>query len=265
MSVSKITTSASALTSTTFLGKTVERIGNTKIIRSLADKAKNDSVKFACDCTLISIVSKDAIGCVMYVWQSLNNKRIPEDKRKFVASVDLANGAIMIGFQLLAYKTLDTPNFQDKLFNRTLGKYFDHNNQKAHRHVLENVEKSMGKDGLNTGRLIMNDSFLEAQKTSKGALKKLIPLIAAAIIAKRVFAPFFSVPLADYLRKYIFNDDPNAKKPTCKDATDPSKLYEIKLFGSQYRPMTEVIREWKSKQNTNNQQVQQSSIMNKVI
>ena len=36
--------------------------------------------------TVSSIILKDGIGCAMYVTQSLNNDKIPEKKRKFVAA-----------------------------------------------------------------------------------------------------------------------------------------------------------------------------------
>ena len=42
---------------------------------------RNDKQSFMNWAGILSIVAKDGLGCVMYVWQSLNNKNIPDDKR----------------------------------------------------------------------------------------------------------------------------------------------------------------------------------------
>ena len=49
----------------------------------------------------VSNVSKDAVNCAYYTIQSLNNERIPEDQRKFVAALDLSNGIMNVGIQIL--------------------------------------------------------------------------------------------------------------------------------------------------------------------
>ena len=52
--------------------------------------------------TTLSCISKDAVNCAYYVHQSLNNKRIPDDKRNFVAGLDLANGILNVVVQSVA-------------------------------------------------------------------------------------------------------------------------------------------------------------------
>ena len=71
----------------------------------------------------VSCVSKDAINCSYYVTQSLKNEKIPENKRKFVAGLDLSNGILNVTVQsALAYgvkklsdwyteKKLSTPKY----------------------------------------------------------------------------------------------------------------------------------------------------------
>ena len=49
----------------------------------------------------VSNLTKDGVNCAYYVTQSLNNERIPEDKRKFVAGLDLANGILNVTLQAL--------------------------------------------------------------------------------------------------------------------------------------------------------------------
>ena len=62
-------------------------------------KYEKDDAKLIAGVGVASIVAKDGLGCYLYVKQSLNNDKIPEDKRKFVAALDLANGGLMIAMQ----------------------------------------------------------------------------------------------------------------------------------------------------------------------
>ncbi len=48
----------------------------------------------------VSCLTKDGTNCAYYVTQSLANERIPDDKRNFVAGLDLANGILNIITQL---------------------------------------------------------------------------------------------------------------------------------------------------------------------
>ena len=55
----------------------------------------------------ISLIAKDAIGCVMYTTTARNNKRYTPEKRADVANYDLANGIINIALQVLAIKPIE--------------------------------------------------------------------------------------------------------------------------------------------------------------
>lgn len=81
------------------------------------DQGLSDPARFAAAMLVTSIVSKDAIGCALYTSQSLNNKKIPEEKRPFVASLDLMNGIIMVGGQFLIGKVIDA-KITPKLFGK---------------------------------------------------------------------------------------------------------------------------------------------------
>ena len=79
---------------------------------------------------LYSTTTKDAVNCYYYTTQSYNNKEIPEDKRKFVAGIDLANGilnvisVLMFGI-LCIFNWLSSPYIRYKrrfrFFNPTCG------------------------------------------------------------------------------------------------------------------------------------------------
>ena len=71
--------------------------------------------------TVGSIVAKDGIGCVKYVSQSLNNDKIPEKQRNFVAALDLTNGILMILAQIGMFALMrkySGPIF-DKIFKKS--------------------------------------------------------------------------------------------------------------------------------------------------
>ena len=67
---------------------------------------RNKNMAFINGLAITSIIAKDGVGCYMYVNQSLHNDKIPDDKRKFVAALDLANGGLMILMQILMHLTI---------------------------------------------------------------------------------------------------------------------------------------------------------------
>ena len=68
--------------------------------------------------TTVSTASKDAVNCIYYVYQSLNNERIPEDKRKFVAALDLSNGILNVLTQCFLGAAM--AKFTDMIFEKTV-------------------------------------------------------------------------------------------------------------------------------------------------
>ena len=103
----------SAINSITSCGSQLcAKFANSNLIKSIAKNYEKNNTKFIEGVAVTSIVLKDAVGCYMYVNQSLNNKKIPEEKRAFVAALDLANGGLMIAAQLIAFKTISNPKIQ---------------------------------------------------------------------------------------------------------------------------------------------------------
>ena len=94
-------------------------------IKKAGNKVFDNNRKYIDGLGVASIVAKDGLGCYLYVTQSLNNKEIPDDKRKFVAALDLTNGLLMIGFQILMFFTVSHKVCQTKMFDKFFGKMFD--------------------------------------------------------------------------------------------------------------------------------------------
>ena len=87
----------------TKIGTTIAKATNLKPAVKLGKKFEIDAEKALATATVTSIILKDGIGCAMYVGQSINNDKIPEKKRKFVAALDLTNGILMIGAQIAMF------------------------------------------------------------------------------------------------------------------------------------------------------------------
>ena len=179
-----------------------------------------DNAKFMSMIGVSSIVLKDGLGCYLYVKQSLNNKKIPEDKRKFVAALDLANGGLMIAMQLLMFFTISNKKFQDKMFNKFFGKHFTRSANKALKAKLQKIDKLKDLSGR---------QFHYAREADKKGLKNafsyLTSLAAATLFAKRVIVPFIATPLADKTKAWMCrNDKPVETHKDTKNTYDTNKV-----------------------------------------
>lgn len=179
----------------------------------------NDNVISAVGVT--SIVLRDGLGCYLYVTQSLNNEKIPEDKRKFVAALDLVNGVLMMGLQIGMFFCFNKA--QDKLFSKTLGKNFNRSAAKGYHAALAKTEKFKG---------ISGDDFHPALDQYKGtivsAFKQVSSLAATTIIAKRMIVPFISTPLAGKAKDWMSrNDKPVQVNPETENSFDTEKKLDV--------------------------------------
>ena len=170
-----------------------------------------------------SVVAKDGIGCALYTYQSLNNKNIPEDKRPFVAALDLTNGILMISTQIAM--TIGFTKFQNKLFAKTMGKFFNRSAAKGYQAVLSKTKEFKGIGG---------DEFHPAFDKYKGsivsAFTQITGLTLSTIVAKRMIVPFLSTPLADSAKKWMMKDTDNKKpevNPETKNNFDTEKTLNV--------------------------------------
>ena len=138
----------------------------------------------------------------MYVTQSLHNKAIPEDKRKFVAALDLANGGLMILMQLLMFFTISNKKVQKYLFDNLCGKYFNRAASKGYQAMLKNTDLLKDMKGSDFHQVLGG-----IKKDAKDAFANITALFAATIIGKRMIVPFIATPLADKAKKWICRFD----------------------------------------------------------
>lgn len=184
--------------------KPLNYIGNMKFLDGLNRGYQLDNAKIIAGVSVGSIVLKDGLGCVMYVKQSLNNKKIPEKKRKFVAALDLVNGILMVGTQIGMFFLFN--KCQDKLFKKCFGKYFNRSALKGY------MARLKGKTGMeNLAGLDFHKGAGKYMGTVANAFKQLTSLIVTSIIAKRVIVPFISTPLADKAKGWMDKNSEPAK------------------------------------------------------
>ena len=149
--------------------------------------------------TVSSIILKDGIGCAMYVTQSLNNDKIPEKKRKFVAALDLTNGVLMIGAQIAMFFAMR--KYSGPMFKALFKKSF---NQKTKSNIISKIRmEQMEKNGKTSAKQVFNRAFDKVEEEGAGLFKFVLDIAAATILGKRVIVPLVATPLAKKVEKKL--------------------------------------------------------------
>ena len=155
--------------------------------------------------TIGSIGLKDFVGCCMYVYQSVHNDKIPEERRKV----------------------------NDKLFHK-LFKSFD----KEGKVMGQNIRRYRAEQKL-AGEKIddkakLRDSYLGMKDVAYSLFKSVTELVAATILAKRIIVPFIATPLASKVEKYMGKDSKaSADKNKADDKSNPSMQGKLDIISSE--------------------------------
>ena len=197
-------------------GKPFQVLANNKYMQKFCDKFEVSPDKMIEYTTIASLLGKDTIGCYMYVRQSLNNEKIPEEKRSFVAALDLTNGGLMILSQLITYITLSRPAVQNKLFGKFFDKVFDTKTVKNLITTIRNETRVKGNINVTkVEKAVVNAEIEKVKKTVKDVFGFITSLIASTTIAKRIIVPFLATPMADWAQENFI--DKGKKKSQSKD------------------------------------------------
>lgn len=224
----------------TQVGKVFEYATKNKFIAKSLEQGYNEPAKFAAKMFIVSIVTKDLVGCYYYTTQSLNNKRIPEEKRKFVAALDLMQGIINVGGQILIGTFIDskwTPKLLSKytgvIKNKTTGeeRYVNPSSPLASDNIIgvtkkvlfQKADEIKAKYGVDVskltplevnnigehiiGRIGRGSKRFKAFEAGFGIF---IAAIATTALTKRALNPLISTPLAGWFKENYF--DKKAKK-----------------------------------------------------
>ena len=169
----------------------------TRPMQALGAKWAKDPEGVLGAATVTSIILKDGIGCAMYVTQSLNNDRIPEEKRKFVAALDLTNGLLMILAQIGMF--LAMRKYSGKIFDKVFGKTF---NKIAQSQFVSRIRMKAAKEGAPVKKKLGLQKLFDKEKDDAlGVFKFVLDISAATIIGKRVIVPLIATPLAKKVEK----------------------------------------------------------------
>lgn len=162
---------------------------NSKFMGKACPKKASD---IAATVALLSTTTKDVVNCYYYTSQSLNNKKIPEEKRKFVAGIDLANGIL---------------NF---ICQFTLGSLVNNKSGKIYDWMFKNSKPA--------------DKFLA--ETARGGFKLISVLVVTQVLAKRVIVPFLATPLAHHFKEYAEKQE-KKHKPATEGADNQTEAQTI--------------------------------------
>ncbi len=179
--------------------KVINSFYNSNIGKKLANPKA--TVATAALIATVSNVSKDAVNCAYYTLQSLNNERIPEDQRKFVAALDLANGIMNVGVQIAMAFGLSA--WVESVFDNKIAKSKDFSlKEDVIKEKFAKLPEELKKK--TTEAQFMKDYVQKMEgriKLSKTGFTVLFVNIAMQILTKRIITPLFATPMASYFKK----------------------------------------------------------------
>lgn len=218
-------------------GKLIEKGANTSYMESKYNQSISDPARFAASMLVTSIVSKDLVGCGFYTYQSLNNEKIPEEKRKFVAALDLVNGILMVGGQFLIGKIIDakmtpwlTSKFTGTIKDKNTGVETTVNsNALLHPENLKKIiKKHMTPEAIKEGVKI-EDIVTKINKLCRTPFEKgfgiLVTAIATTALTKRTIVPFLSTPIAGW-----FTDAVDKKKGKAQNNDEVNRAISTAVY-----------------------------------
>ena len=181
------------------LYKPVNWLGKTNLVKNrLGKQYQLNNDKLITGVGVFSVVAKDGVNCAYYVTQSLNNDRIPEDKRKFVAGLDLANGILNVTLQAGVAKIMDS----------YVGEFFD--KKIAPKHFSKEKYKEMWNGMENKVKF---EDFARQMERNKGfaksGLRVITALVAMQVLTKRIIVPLIATPLASVFKKQFEKGEKN--------------------------------------------------------
>ncbi len=146
---------------------TQSKILNNHLKRVISDDA------FAAKTIVVCSVLKDVFAYSVRYKTTMENKKIPEKRRPFVAAMDLASGIVTAIAQIAVGFSIANPKLQNALWNKM---------------------------------------FKNAQFKHIGAAKKsfatILALVGSGVITERIIVPLLATPLAAFVEKKFFKHDP---------------------------------------------------------
>lgn len=180
-----------------FVNKNVSKAMDSKFAHAMMPENPTDMAKTL---ALISTTTKDAVNCYYYTTQSYNNEKIPEDKRKFVAGIDLANGILNVITQLTLGLFVNKKS--DKWFDKVMsgGLVPTPDNIAKYKKDANNI---LAKFSIKCTDANIENAIKNTNKLAKSGFGVIVVLVVTQILAKRVIVPFLSTPLAGFFKNFL--------------------------------------------------------------
>lgn len=188
--------------------KAIGAATKTKPVKWIGAQFQKDPEKALAYTTVASIIIKDGVGCYKYVSQSMNNKDIPDERRNFVAALDLSNGILMILAQIGMFFAMR--KFSEPIFDKLFKKSFDSKN-------LSNLATKLRMKDSSIRKLVFNNEAKKVRKDALDLFKFVADIAAATIIGKRVIVPFVATPVANVIKDKM---DAKSKAEEAEDIED---------------------------------------------
>lgn len=146
-------------------------ITENKFLNKHINKVINDDA-FAAKALVTINVAKDVFAYARRFQTTMKNEKIPDEKRPFVAAMDLMSGAVTAIVQLAVGFSVASPKVQDKLW-----------------------------------AALSKGCQMQDPTAAKKGFGQIIALIGSTIIAERVIVPLIATPIAEIFEKKVLKHD----------------------------------------------------------
>ena len=146
----------------------------------------------------------------------MNNERIPEDQRKFVAALDLSNGIMNVGIQILTAFGLS--DLVTSIFDNKIAKSKDFS-------IKEDVIKEKFKKLPDELKKLTNEKEFIKKETARvvgrtnlarTGFTVLFVNIAMQILTKRIITPLVATPMASFFKEKFENAEKDKEEHKLK-------------------------------------------------
>ena len=170
----------------------ISPITQSKFFNNHLKRVINDDA-FAAKTIVVCSVMKDVFAYSVRYKTTMENKKIPEKRRPFVAAMDLASGIVTAIAQIAVGFSIASPKIQNKLWNG----------------------------------LFKNAQFKDIA-IAKKSFATILAIIGSGLIPERIIVPLLATPFAAFMKKKFFNGPPiPAVTPSHNNLSKPASMQQF--------------------------------------
>lgn len=156
----------------------ISSITQSKIFNNHLKRVINDDA-FAAKTIVVCSVMKDVFAYSVRYKTTMENKKIPEKRRPFVAAMDMASGIVTSIAQIVVGFAIASPKIQNRLWNA-----------------------------------IFKDAQFKNIGIAKKSFATILALVGSGVITERILVPLIATPLAEKMEKKFFKHSDDGKTQT---------------------------------------------------